>query len=204
VFGATRTGDVTRQRAHLVAALTAMRQEGGVVGEPDWLWAGTGLAIAEGRVEAALRLVGGAEALRQRGGARLPDHFIPPLDEVVDHAGRTIGQFIPSVDDLVDPAGRTMRPGMVARLKAEGARMTLDQLMDEAVAEPPGVDDHPLTPREREVVDLVADGLTNIEIAARLFISKRTVESHVDHIKRKLGVASRIHVMAWAVRNRNP
>ena len=46
----------------------------------------------------------------------------------------------------------------------------------------------------------MARGLTNVEIAAELFISKRTVESHVDHIKRKLSVGSRIEVMAWALR----
>ena len=57
-----------------------------------------------------------------------------------------------------------------------------------------------LSPREREVVRLVARGLTNVEIAEELFISKRTVESHVDHIKRKLEVGSRIEAMAWALR----
>ena len=45
----------------------------------------------------------------------------------------------------------------------------------------------------------MARGLTNVEIAEELFISKRTVESHVDHIKQKLEVGSRIEAMAWAL-----
>jgi DNA-binding CsgD family transcriptional regulator len=58
----------------------------------------------------------------------------------------------------------------------------------------------PLSPREHEVVALVARGLPNGRIAEELFISKRTVESHVEHVKRKLGYASRTEVMAWAMR----
>jgi DNA-binding NarL/FixJ family response regulator len=48
-----------------------------------------------------------------------------------------------------------------------------------------------LSDREREVVELVADGLTNAEIADHLYICKRTVESHVENAKRKLGLVTR-------------
>jgi DNA-binding CsgD family transcriptional regulator/sugar lactone lactonase YvrE len=54
-----------------------------------------------------------------------------------------------------------------------------------------------LTRREREVADLVAQGLTNREIASRLFISERTAESHVEQIRGKLGFHSRGQVAAW-------
>jgi DNA-binding CsgD family transcriptional regulator len=60
----------------------------------------------------------------------------------------------------------------------------------------------PLSAREYEVVGLVADGLTNIQIAKHLYISKRTVESHVGSVKRKLGFDSRNRMMAWALRQR--
>lgn len=49
----------------------------------------------------------------------------------------------------------------------------------------------PLTRREREIADLVATGLTNQEIATRLFVSRRTVESHLSHIFPKLNVRTR-------------
>jgi DNA-binding CsgD family transcriptional regulator len=57
-----------------------------------------------------------------------------------------------------------------------------------------------LSHRELEVAELVAQGWTNREIAERLFISPRTVESHLDHVKSKLGLSRRPHIVAWALR----
>jgi predicted ATPase/DNA-binding CsgD family transcriptional regulator len=54
-----------------------------------------------------------------------------------------------------------------------------------------------LTRREREIAGLLAEGLTNKEIATRLVISQRTVESHVDHVLAKLGLTSRAQVAGW-------
>jgi DNA-binding CsgD family transcriptional regulator/sugar lactone lactonase YvrE len=54
-----------------------------------------------------------------------------------------------------------------------------------------------LTRREREVAILVAEGLTNREIATRLFISERTAESHVEQIRGKLGFRSRVQIANW-------
>lgn len=53
--------------------------------------------------------------------------------------------------------------------------------------------------REQEVVALVAQGLTNRAIAERLFISERTVDGHLEHVREKLGVTSRAQVAAWYV-----
>lgn len=58
----------------------------------------------------------------------------------------------------------------------------------------------PLTPREREVVALSADGLTSEEIAERLGMSARTVNQHVDNVARKLGTKNRAHTVAEAIR----
>jgi DNA-binding CsgD family transcriptional regulator/tetratricopeptide (TPR) repeat protein len=58
-----------------------------------------------------------------------------------------------------------------------------------------------LTAREREVAALLAEGLSNAELADRLFISVRTAAVHVSHILNKLGMSSRAEVAAWAVRN---
>ena len=51
--------------------------------------------------------------------------------------------------------------------------------------------------READVARLVADGLTNKQIGARLFISERTVDSHVRSILNKLGFNSRAQIAAW-------
>jgi non-specific serine/threonine protein kinase len=59
-----------------------------------------------------------------------------------------------------------------------------------------------LTPRELEVVGLVASGSTNRQIADRLVLSDRTVETHVQNILGKLGFHSRAEIAAWAVRER--
>lgn len=56
-----------------------------------------------------------------------------------------------------------------------------------------------LTVREREVAALVAQGLTNIEIAARLVITPGTAANHIARIMRVLGARSRVHVAVWAV-----
>lgn len=58
-----------------------------------------------------------------------------------------------------------------------------------------------LTDREREVIGLLAQGLANKAIAARLQVSKRTVDAHLGHLFTKLGVASRAELVAWAARN---
>ena len=59
-----------------------------------------------------------------------------------------------------------------------------------------------LTRREREIAGLVADGLGNREIAEQLFLSKRTVDSHLEHIFTKLGFTSRTQLAAWVLERR--
>jgi LuxR family quorum sensing-dependent transcriptional regulator len=59
----------------------------------------------------------------------------------------------------------------------------------------------PLTPREKEVIRLSADGLTSLEIAERLGMSPRTVNQHVDNVADKLGTKNRAHTVAEAIRH---
>jgi len=84
-----------------------------------------------------------------------------------------------------------------------GRRLAFDQLVDVALEKTvpspraSGADaDLPLTPREREICGLLATGMTNKEIAAKLVISPRTAETHVDHILSKLNFTSRSQVVA--------
>lgn len=56
-----------------------------------------------------------------------------------------------------------------------------------------------LTQREREIVQLIAEGRSNAEIAAALVLGKRTVETHISSILSKLGVTSRAQIVTWAV-----
>src|SRR5690606_3678106 len=61
-----------------------------------------------------------------------------------------------------------------------------------------------LTKRERQVAELIAHGLSNKQIAAKLVISQRTAQSHVEHILTKLGFTSRTQIAAWIVENAQP
>jgi DNA-binding NarL/FixJ family response regulator len=56
-----------------------------------------------------------------------------------------------------------------------------------------------LTPREQEVAELIARGLTNRQIAAELIVAERTVDAHVYNMLSKLGFRSRAQVAGWAV-----
>jgi DNA-binding CsgD family transcriptional regulator len=58
-----------------------------------------------------------------------------------------------------------------------------------------------LTPTERDVVRLVAEGLTNSDVATRLFVSPRTVQTHLTHVYTKLGLTSRVQLAQEAARH---
>ncbi|MRH87782.1 protein kinase [Nocardia sp. SYP-A9097] len=72
-------------------------------------------------------------------------------------------------------------------------------LNEEQPADTPRPGATTLTKRERQVADLVAEGLTNKQIAAQLVIAPRTVDAHVEHILAKLGFNSRAQIAAWIV-----
>jgi DNA-binding NarL/FixJ family response regulator len=57
-----------------------------------------------------------------------------------------------------------------------------------------------LTPREQEVVKLIADAYTNAQIAAILFLSEKTIESHRANVLRKLDMHDRVELVRYAIR----
>jgi DNA-binding NarL/FixJ family response regulator len=59
-----------------------------------------------------------------------------------------------------------------------------------------------MTPREREVIDLIAEGLSNKEISTRLGIANHTVKSHVRNIMEKLTLHTRLQIPAFSHRNK--
>jgi DNA-binding NarL/FixJ family response regulator len=84
------------------------------------------------------------------------------------------------------------------RLTREAAvGLALGEPADVAAAASDGVGAKLLGKREAEVASLVADGLSNKQIGARLFISEHTVDSHVRSILNKLGFNSRAQIAAW-------
>jgi len=83
----------------------------------------------------------------------------------------------------------------------EGAAMNIPEAFNYAVgAGPAPIQTHgsPLTGREAQVAVLIADGLTNPEIAKRLRMADRTADAHVEHIRNKLGLRSRSQIAVWA------
>ena len=112
--------------------------------------------------------------------------------------------------ELADALARRARPGDSTRARA----LALDVAKEaEALGMVPWVErarrlagrldqerGDPLTSREREVATLVAEGLTNREIADRLYLSERTAQNHVQHILTKLGLPNRGQVAVWMTR----
>jgi DNA-binding CsgD family transcriptional regulator len=144
----------------------------------------------------AAQLLGAAETVRTEIGANVMPFLAPSLAQAEELAAAALG---------------------ATRFKAEfeaGKRVDLDAAVNLALGEPaPSADGtgaaHParaapaeggagvLAKREADVALLVADGLTNKQIGARLFISERTVDSHVRSILNKLGASSRAQIAAW-------
>lgn len=152
------------------------------------------VACGKGEFELATALLGGAGALWRQVGALLwGESGLTALHtategELMAALGAerftqlyTYGAGLPphELADLIGVAGED------SRLKHVLAFGTLD-------GSPLG----PLTPREREVAQLLADGLSNRDIAERLVISKRTADTHIENIFSKLGFNSRSQVAA--------
>jgi non-specific serine/threonine protein kinase len=181
-FGAIAAGDMASLRAHTVEVVDLLRKLGGKNEEPGWLWwTGIALASGEGRYRSALRLAGAADAVARRDGLQLHERCIRQVQPWLERARAEVGS------------------AKADQLGVEGSRLSSDELMDEALCEADRDRNGALSSRELEIADLVARGLTNREIAQRLMISTRTVESHVEHIKAKLGFGRRARIVAWAL-----
>lgn len=158
------------------------------------------LALTAGRPVEAIRLYQDAIAVNTRIGAR-PYTALSRLgwaQALLDLARqKEIGMS--GLDDLHTSSG------LVLLSAAEFRRLGMPGPLQRAVGLERRITaqisaHNPLSARENEVAVLVAGGLTNREIATRLILSERTVESHVRATLTKLGVRSRTDIAAWAVR----
>jgi DNA-binding NarL/FixJ family response regulator len=96
--------------------------------------------------------------------------------------------------DLIG-AVRTVAAGR-AFLSDDAQRALMDEWRDGARADP----DDPLTPREVEVVKLIAEAFTNRQIAETLKLSEKTIESHRSNVFSKLGMRDRVEIVRYAIR----
>jgi len=179
---ALASDDLVEARHRLQAALTSKRfliLTDFPPGGPLAVHAMAKLAASKGQYERASRLEGAALTL--------------PTITGQSAAGLEQQDWYPT-------AVRLLGATHVRAAWDEGQRMTHPQAIAYALAE---MDDSltrggPLTPRERQIVALVGFGLRNREIAEKLFISERTVDGHLEHIREKLGVHTRSEVAVWA------
>jgi predicted ATPase/DNA-binding CsgD family transcriptional regulator len=147
-----------------------------------------GLATEAGRHAEGVRLFGAAEAIRQRTG------------EVRFQIYQSGYQAI------VATLRNAMRDTDFETAWAEGAALTTDEAIAYAQRgrgerKRPARGWASLTPAELDVVRLISDGLANNDIATRLFVSPRTVQSHLTHVYTKLGLTSRVQLAQEAARH---
>lgn len=106
-----------------------------------------------------------------------------------------------SAPEEVERAVRAVHHGE-GRLDPSVAGLVMAQVANAAAPSPSPSDGlHLLTPRETEVLRLLAEGLSNRALAERLFVSEKTVKTHVSSILAKLGLADRTQAALYAVRH---
>ncbi|WP_330256934.1 protein kinase [Nocardia sp. NBC_00565] len=123
----------------------------------------------------------------------------------------SVASFVPGSPHFHDECDRSARADLGAHRFDMASRRGRAMGMDEAVAyalgeQPTDTTAAPgpggaLTKRERQVAELIAQGLTNKQIATKLVISPRTADGHVEHILTKLGFTSRAQIAAWITKH---
>jgi non-specific serine/threonine protein kinase len=199
-------GDRTTAHDHLRRAISAQREIGHRWGLAMSLEGIAYLSASAGRFEKAACLLGAADGLWSQVGFKLHELVRANHEACADEARERLGDARYSkcyrsglntdLDELLDYAlAETNEASLSERPKALGNRAATPR----AGAPRPGaaVGRMRLSPREMQVATLVAEGLTNRQIADALFVAERTVKTHVEHIMNKLGVSSRLRIATW-------
>jgi DNA-binding NarL/FixJ family response regulator len=158
-----------------------------------------------------------ALAERRRPDVVIMDVRMPGMDGL--QATKEISERVPDVAVLIFTAysersllGRGLESGAKGYILKEAPHATLLRAIEKVAAGDGYVDpalmpafltkdrEDMLTGREREILQLLADGMSNADVAAKLFISQETVKSHVRHILAKLEADTRTHAVAIALR----
>jgi predicted ATPase/class 3 adenylate cyclase/DNA-binding CsgD family transcriptional regulator len=174
-------GDPELAERHARAGLACAAKVQALLAVPDILECLAGVAADAGSQWEAARMFGAAEAIRNRTGL---------VRFKIYDAGYE--RWVATVRSALDR-------DELDRAWDEGAALSTDEVIAYAVRghagrKRPASGWTSLTPTERDVVRLVAEGLTNRDVGARLFISPRTVQTHLTHIYAKLGVTSRVQL----------
>jgi DNA-binding NarL/FixJ family response regulator len=130
--------------------------------------------------------------------------LLPVHEDIVEFVNAGVSGFIMK-DATLDDLATTIR-SVVMGLHVLPPQMTgslFSQIARDAVAKgrPEALEAVRMTPREREVINLIAEGLGNKEIAARLHIATHTVKSHVRNVMEKLTLHTRLQIAAYAHRD---
>jgi RNA polymerase sigma-70 factor (ECF subfamily) len=193
---ALNAGDLATARQQLERGLAILREVGDTWRVAQALMYLGQLELESGNASAAADLFAEAAGLYRRLGHR--DGLAITRERLVNVAKRC-GQ--PALaDQLVREAAalqRDLAPAADADAAAPGADAAASRPVLPPSAGPPSA---ALSPREREVLRLVAAGHSNAEIAKALFISPRTASTHAAHILHKLDLASRAELIAYAHR----
>ena len=186
-MGALMLGQHAAAEAALIDALHAslvIDDRPGLVMRMEILASSAAMA---GRAQRAAELLGAAEMLRLRIGAQMSPFTSPLVEKAQEQARSTLGEA--RYNKAFEAGVHLDREGAVEL--ATGKKVVRDTALTK---DRPA---NPLGKREREVAELIAEGLSNKEIATRLFLSERTVETHVYNILNKLGFNSRVNIAAW-------